>query len=149
VSSFTQPHGRFEIMTGCPVFTSDGEQLGDVKEVSGDYFKVDAPMARDYWLSCDRVSSSADDRVVLNLTKDELGGYKLEAPGPAMTTHDGDREMERETRRNHEPGYDPESRGEPIIGGTSDALISEEEQRQQRERMERELAEQRRHLPHD
>lgn len=142
----------FDLTTGCPVFTQDGEQLGDVKEISGNYFKVDAPMARDYWLSRDCILSCSDDRVTLNLTKDSVGDQKMDEPGSETDTT---------AFATHEPGtaaFADRPVGRPIDATESatampptaaDALISEDEQREQRERMERELAEQRRNLPNN
>jgi len=51
-------------MTGSPVYSQDGDQLGTVKEVRGQYFKVDAPMQRDYWLRTDAVQSDGGRLVV-------------------------------------------------------------------------------------
>jgi hypothetical protein len=68
------------LMEGAPVVTMDGEQLGTVKEVRGRCFKVDAPMAPDYWLGVDNVSSGAGGQVVLRFNKDQLGDYKMGEP---------------------------------------------------------------------
>jgi len=73
-----------ELMVGAPIFTQDGEQLGKVKETRGHYFKVDAPMRADYWLSSDCVSMMTDGRVTLALTKDRLDEYKASDPGDDM-----------------------------------------------------------------
>jgi hypothetical protein len=47
-----------QIMPGCPIFTQDGNHIGEVKEIRGRYFKVDAPMRPDYWLSRNAVATS-------------------------------------------------------------------------------------------
>ena len=65
---------------GTRVVTSDGEELGKVKEISGDCFKVDAPMQPDYWLSSDSVASNAGGNVVLTFTKSGLGDAKQDGP---------------------------------------------------------------------
>jgi hypothetical protein len=80
----------FEFVVGTPVRSSDGEDLGEVKELLGRYFKVDAPMAPDYWLSRDVVRSSEQQQVVLGITKEELGGYEIDAD-----IIDAERESER------------------------------------------------------
>ena len=48
---------------GSRVLTSDGEELGKVKEVMGDCFKVDVRMQPDYWLGIDTVTSSTGGEV--------------------------------------------------------------------------------------
>jgi hypothetical protein len=67
---------------GCEVFTVDGDKLGTVKEVQGTYFKVDAPMQSDYWLSteCVRGGTTAS-RVSVTFPKSELDTYKREFDG--------------------------------------------------------------------
>jgi hypothetical protein len=69
----------FEFIVGTPVRSSDDEELGTVKELVGPYFKVSAPMAPDYWLSRDVVRSSDQEQVILGITREELGGYEVEA----------------------------------------------------------------------
>ena len=102
---------------GDSVWTADGEQFANVKEVQGDYFKLDVPMAQDYWLSCTHISGIADGQVRLKFGRDEIDDHKLEAP-PL----------------------------EPVASATDGGVISTEEMVDQRERMERELAAQRERL---
>ena len=54
-----------EAMVGTPVYSEGGDQLGKVKEVRGQYFKVDARMQPDYWLRADCVRSGEGDRIVV------------------------------------------------------------------------------------
>ncbi|MBI2764274.1 MAG: hypothetical protein HYX53_00015 [Chloroflexi bacterium] len=115
----TRQDGRPSI--GDRVVAADGQDCGAVKEVRGGYFAVDAPMARDYWLSEAYVTSRSAGRVVLSLPKDEVAQHGLEAPGL-------------------EPTSDPDR------AGPGDAVISDAEALATRERMERELAEQRRRM---
>jgi rRNA processing protein Gar1 len=65
---------------GCPVFTQDGDRIGQVKEIDGPYFKVDATMQPDYWLRTDCVMSYTADRVTLSVDKDHLGDAKVDRP---------------------------------------------------------------------
>jgi hypothetical protein len=60
----------------------DGNQIGEIKEIRGDYFKVDASMKPDYWLSteCIRGGSVSGDRVMLGIEKDAVGDYKVDNP---------------------------------------------------------------------
>ncbi len=106
---------------GAAIFARDGDQFGYVKDVRGGYFKVDAPWARDYWLSCVYVARYEENQVWLSITKDEADEHRLEAPGL-------------------EPSADPHR------ATTQDAILSDDEALAQRERMERELAEQRARL---
>jgi hypothetical protein len=65
------------LKTGVEVYTRDGDRLGEVKELRGEYFKVNAPMAPDYWLSCDSVLASPGvNRVEVTFNKDDLGNFK-------------------------------------------------------------------------
>ena len=99
-----------EPIVDTPVFSQDGHQVGFVKEIHGGYFKLDVPMAKDYWLSTIYIADSSLDRVNLNLKKDEMDEHRLSAPGAEAQD--------------------------------SDAVISDVQALTQRERMERELAEQ-------
>jgi hypothetical protein len=107
---------------GLAVITSDGAHLGTVRETSGSYFKVDAPMHKDYWLSDQLVKALDDAGVVLEVPKDDVAQYRRNEPGL-------------------EPGEDVFER----IAGN--AVLTSEEMLEQRANMERELAEQSRNLP--
>jgi hypothetical protein len=65
---------------GSRVLTSDGEELGKVKEVIGDCFKVDVRMQPDYWLGIDTVSSSTGGEVRLRFPKDGIKVVLQEGP---------------------------------------------------------------------
>jgi len=69
-----------DINMGAEVFASDGELLGKVKEISGDCFKVDAPLAPDYWLSIDTVQSVLAGGVLINFSTQDLDKVKRDAP---------------------------------------------------------------------
>ena len=103
-----------EPIVDTPVYAADGEQFGYVKEVSGGYFKIDVPMAKDYWLSTTYIADCTMDRVTLSLPKDEVDGHRLSAPGAENQN--------------------------------SDQVLSDSDALAQRERMERELEEQRARL---
>jgi len=114
---------RDVILAGTPVYSADGRELGHIADVEGSYFKVSAPLARDYWLSCDYVGALDADCVTLSITHAELDEHKL-----------------------GEPGIEPED--DPFRRVGPEAVLSEREQLETRARMERELAEQRQRLPH-
>jgi hypothetical protein len=67
-------------MPGTDVYTSDGDKIGQVSEVRGDAFKVDASMMPDYWLPLDCVDSADAGGVRLDCSKDELGDHKVDEP---------------------------------------------------------------------
>ena len=67
---------EYGIRTGLDVFTRDGTRLGEVKELRGEYFKVDAPMAPDYWLSLDCIrggGAAVRNRVLIEIAGELLG----------------------------------------------------------------------------
>ena len=103
-----------EPLVDTPVYTSDGEQFGYVKELQGGYFKVDVPMAKDFWLSKVYIEDCTMDKVRLKLGKDEVEEHRLSAPGAENQN--------------------------------SDRVLSDTDALAQRERMERELEEQRARL---
>jgi Uncharacterized protein conserved in bacteria (DUF2171) len=72
--------GFQDIPVGAEVFTSDGDKLGDVKEVQQGSFNVNAAMQPDYWLPTSTVASTAVNRVTLNFPKDRLDDYKRNEP---------------------------------------------------------------------
>lgn len=71
---------------GAEVLSSDGEKVGEVKEVSGICFKVDAPMQPDYWLAHDCIADVSGDVVRLNVTQERLGEMKLDGIDDASET---------------------------------------------------------------
>lgn len=62
------------------IFTADREKLGTVKEVSGNYFKVDASMQPDYWLPTRLIVDIEEGQVCLAFVNEELGLHKLAEP---------------------------------------------------------------------
>ncbi|MGE0601086.1 MAG: DUF2171 domain-containing protein [Dehalococcoidia bacterium] len=64
-----------------PVYASDGGQVGHVREVHGDYFKIDVPMAMDFWLKRDFIADATPERVTLTLHRDEIHEHRLAEPG--------------------------------------------------------------------
>ena len=66
---------------GCDIVTADGEKLGEVKEVQGNYFKVDASMAPDYWLPSRDIVDIEGTHVRLAFLKAYLDEHKHDEPG--------------------------------------------------------------------
>src|SRR5579859_5910059 len=65
---------------GMEVFTAEGESVGTVKEMQGRYFKVDAPMKPDFWLTADCIRRTNANTVTLRVDKDHLGDVKTDRP---------------------------------------------------------------------
>ncbi len=118
---------EIQVATGCPVFTADNEALGYVKEVRAETFSVDVTMGQDYWLSINHVRSCNDKELMLDFSKAELDDYKLEDPSGIEKAHEAPIENE-------------------FVTQAHGSIISDEEQMQTRERMEREMVEQRQKL---
>ena len=71
---------QYDVTVGAEVITSDGDRIGEVKELQGSYFKVAADMQPDYWLDQDAISEVNGTRVVLAFDKDHLGDFKYDSP---------------------------------------------------------------------
>jgi len=65
---------------GARVVTSDGDELGKVKEVVGTCFKLDVSMQPDYWLGNDVIADATSMEVRLSIPKDRVGDAKLDGP---------------------------------------------------------------------
>jgi hypothetical protein len=72
-------------IVGAKVVSSDDVELGEVKEVIGDCFKIDAPMARDYWLGVDTIQDTQGGIVHLVVTNLALDAVKQEEPSGGHT----------------------------------------------------------------
>ena len=70
----------FEPAKGTTVRTRDGEDLGSVKELRGQAFRVDAPHARDYWLSLAQVLRQDHDVLVMDFNAEVADDYAMEEP---------------------------------------------------------------------
>lgn len=68
----------YEFNVGARVITADGQDVGAVKEILGYYFKVDAPMAPDYWLPASLIRSSDPAAITLGADREALGGYEVD-----------------------------------------------------------------------
>lgn len=65
---------------GLHVYTRDGHELGTVKEIAEESFKVDASMKRDYWLSFGSILSINRRGVEMDFDHDRLEDFQLDAP---------------------------------------------------------------------
>lgn len=73
------PRG-LDIREGMDVFSSDGENLGNVKQARESDFLLDRSMSFDVFVPFDLVSNTVGNRVTLSVTKDELGDMDLQKP---------------------------------------------------------------------
>lgn len=96
---------------GVPVRTRDGSSLGEVSELAATDFKVNAPHARDYWLSSEFVLQATSTGVELDFDADTLDDYKLEGPGSVASDS-------------------------PILDGAANAFSSPEDRTETRHEME-------------
>jgi hypothetical protein len=69
---------------GMRVITADGEELGHVKEVGATSFKVDAPLALDYWLSLDCVVERDLEEAVTVFVREALEDKIVEPPDDVL-----------------------------------------------------------------
>jgi hypothetical protein len=69
-----------DLRVGAEVYTSDGDKIGEVREVQQGSFKVNAAMQPDYWLSIHTVASTDGNRVTLGFDKNGIGDYKSSEP---------------------------------------------------------------------
>ena len=66
-----------ELRPGMLVFTSDGDELGRIKELQGGRFKLDVPSSIDFWLSADDVESTEFGVARLNMPKDAFNRRRV------------------------------------------------------------------------
>ncbi|MEO8539651.1 MAG: hypothetical protein ABI577_07915 [bacterium] len=64
---------------GDRVYTSDGKLLGTVTETRGDLFKLDVPLAVDYWLRTDEVVQVEHGSVLMNFSEADMTHHRIEA----------------------------------------------------------------------
>ena len=69
---------RFEI--GAVVVSGDGRQLGIVKELADDRFKVERKVFPDYWLGMEYVDHAGDGLVQMILTGEGIHAARVDAP---------------------------------------------------------------------
>jgi hypothetical protein len=72
---------------GANVITADRERLGSVKEIKGDCFKVDAPMAPDYWLGSDTIATIDGNDIMLRYRREDINDFKMGIPDSHTGIH--------------------------------------------------------------
>lgn len=66
-----------DLEIGARVMSADGKQLGRVKEIGEDRFKVDAHLRPDFWLGVRYVEYAKDGIVQMNVTRENAGAAKI------------------------------------------------------------------------
>lgn len=74
------PYSDAPMKPGLPILTLDNKRLGHVKELAGDYFKVDVRFRRDFWLSVEQVAYVDENCVGMLFRADEAELYRLAHP---------------------------------------------------------------------
>jgi hypothetical protein len=108
-------------VVGWNVYSLEGLPLGRIDDLRGGYMHIDVPRRRDYWLSLIDIVSTEGNAVTLGYPAEALDQHKFEEP----------------------PETDIYAARERVA---EQILLGEDEQRAQRELIERELAEQRARL---
>jgi uncharacterized protein (TIGR02271 family) len=119
-----------QISEGQAVYGSDGTELGKVKEVQGGYLKVDVPMAPDYWLRLDDLTSSGPAGGLLvrdGAEQYNQPGDDLEMHGSTLKTRDGDMSTDALTHQ-HTDDDRRTTRDQIEPGGEAHTLELREEQ---------------------
>lgn len=88
--NFEQPT-TFGLTPGSTVVSADGQALGTIREATETSFKVDAEMARDYWLNRETIVAFEGDTVRVSFDCDRLDEYRLDSPALLSEGH-ADRE---------------------------------------------------------
>ncbi len=76
----TNDYPTGELVPGCPIYTSDGDEIGKVKELRDEHFKVDAPMRPDYWLPRSVVAATTFEAVTLTVDTQQLDARMIGEP---------------------------------------------------------------------
>jgi hypothetical protein len=69
-----------KIRQGMKVFTSDDQEIGEVKEVRDHDFLVDRPMARDIYVPLDACENISHERIHIGVPENEIGNQGWENP---------------------------------------------------------------------
>jgi hypothetical protein len=72
-----------EIPIGAEIFTRDNDQIGRVREVRGDHFKVSVARQPDYWLPQTTIASTEGNVITLTFTRTSLNDFKQSEPQAA------------------------------------------------------------------
>ncbi|MEO9254884.1 MAG: hypothetical protein ABI305_05050, partial [Tepidiformaceae bacterium] len=67
---------------GAAVVTRDGKTVGNIKDIRGNFIKVDAPHKMDFWLTKGVVSEANTKQATLMVDNDKLGDFHRDEPSP-------------------------------------------------------------------
>ena len=68
------------VSIGSEVFTTDGEWLGEVREIRPGSFRLTGAVSPDYWLPSNEVASVMGKRITLAFARDRLDHYRSALP---------------------------------------------------------------------
>jgi hypothetical protein len=71
---------RLRLEIGAAVVSGDGKQLGTVKEIAADRFKVERRLLPAYWLANEYIDYADGGIVQMMLTKEGIGAAKVGVP---------------------------------------------------------------------
>jgi hypothetical protein len=69
-----------DIHPGTPVYGQGGGQIGQVKEVTPNSIKIDAPLRPDYWIEREHIVSFTSERVTVDFDGDLLDRFASSIP---------------------------------------------------------------------
>lgn len=113
---------RPQVVAGSTVFTADHDALGLLRTIESGLMQIEPPGGGDFWVSEHHVRSANESEAVLDFPKERLRDFTMKAP--VVQTAEGTKSFDQ----------------------IREKVLSAQEQDEVRERMERELAEQRRKL---
>lgn len=79
----TQPEPILRVTVGSPIYTSDDQKIGTVKDLRGNAIKVSTPiLQRDFWLTGRVVAEALPDApVILSVDRAHLAEHRIDEPG--------------------------------------------------------------------
>ena len=98
----------FPVEVGSRLFTADGNDVGEVREVTATHFKVD-----DFWLSKATLQRANPQSAILSFNEEQIEDFKLDSPDldsaspildAQLNTFSSPQEQD-ERRREQERGY--------------------------------------------
>lgn len=71
------------VTVGSPIYTSDDQKIGTVKDLRGNAIKVSTPsLQRDFWLTGRIVAEALPDApVILSVDRAQLDEHRIDEPG--------------------------------------------------------------------
>ncbi len=74
-----------QLHEGMLLYTTDGKELGRIREIRDGFIRIDATMARDYWLHASVVTDLEEGVGRVSFPERDLDRYRLKEPVPSTT----------------------------------------------------------------